>query len=166
MRKLFLIASFSAVLAPARRGGPAPHCLTHRHSPNAPFLFDTNKPNKIIILLRALLKTMEKQFSIQYKFAVGCTGNLACPERTRRACASRSWRFGVANQEIGVPRNARCADDDSRFTSRRSRATRLIVARPGALRSRRMQQRLHHHAVLLGFLAQRGDLLRRGVWGG
>ncbi len=166
MRKYFLIARFSATSAPARRGGPAPRLtdLDSRIAP--PFLFDTNKPNKIKILLRALLKTMEKQFSIQYKFAVGCTGNLACPERTRRACASRSWRFGVANQEIGVPRNARCADDDSRFTSRRSRATRLIVARPGALRSRRMQQRLHHHAVLLGFLAQRGDLLRRGVRGG
>jgi hypothetical protein len=39
------------------------HCLT-------PFLFDTNKVHKIIILLRALLKTKEKQFSIRYKFAL------------------------------------------------------------------------------------------------
>src|SRR5580658_1053354 len=37
------------------------HCLTS-------FLFDTNKPHKIIILLRTLLKTKEKRFSIQYKF--------------------------------------------------------------------------------------------------
>jgi hypothetical protein len=74
MRKHFLIASFSAISAPARRGGPVPH-LTH-HSPlithhrSTPFLFDTNKAHKIIILVRALLKTKEKRFSIQYKFAL------------------------------------------------------------------------------------------------
>src|SRR5580658_1601382 len=39
------------------------HCLTS-------FLFDTNKAHKIIILVRALLKTKEKRFSIQYKFAL------------------------------------------------------------------------------------------------
>ena len=39
---------------------------------------------------------------------------------------------------------------------------RLIVARPGALRRRRMQQRLHYHAVLFGFFAQGADLF----WGG
>jgi glucokinase len=63
-----------------------------------PFLFDTNKPHKIIILMRALLKTKEKQFSIQYKFAVGSVGNPACPERTRRACAFRIWSHEFANQ--------------------------------------------------------------------
>jgi hypothetical protein len=73
MRKHFLIASFSAISAPARRGGPAPH-LTHHSSPItyhglSSFLFDTNKPHKIIILVRALLKTKEKQFSIPFKFA-------------------------------------------------------------------------------------------------
>jgi hypothetical protein len=36
----------------------------------ASFLFDTNKAHKIIILMRALLKTKEKQFSIRYKFAL------------------------------------------------------------------------------------------------
>src|ERR1700688_2388013 len=39
------------------------HCLTS-------FLFDTNKAHKIIILVRALMKTKEKQFSIRYKFAL------------------------------------------------------------------------------------------------
>jgi hypothetical protein len=79
-RKHFLIASFSAISAPARRGGPVPH-LTH-HSPliphhrSTPFLFDTNNANKIIILVRALLKTKEKQFSIRYKFASRHIANL------------------------------------------------------------------------------------------
>src|SRR5271165_5158169 len=152
MRKLFLIASFSAISAPARRGGPAPH-LADQDSRMAPFLFDTNKPNKITILLRAPLKTKEKQFSIQYKFAVRSigqptvAGNPACPERTRRADAFRCWRYGVANQETGVPRNARFADGDSRITSYKSRTTRSVVPRPRALRRRRMQQRLHHHAI-------------------
>jgi hypothetical protein len=63
-----LFASFSGISA------PAPH-LTHHSSLItrhclAPFLFDTNKPRKIIIPLRALLKTKEKQFSIRYKFAL------------------------------------------------------------------------------------------------
>src|SRR6202522_4741014 len=65
MRIHFLIASFSAVSAPARRGGPAPH-LTHHYLSS--FLFRTNKPHRITILLRPLLKTKEKGFSIQYKF--------------------------------------------------------------------------------------------------
>src|SRR5580704_2623442 len=43
--------------------------LTNRDSAIAPFLFSTNKAHKIIILVRALMKTKEKQFSIQYKFA-------------------------------------------------------------------------------------------------
>jgi hypothetical protein len=68
MRKHFLIASFSAISAPARRGGQGPH-LTHHYSRTEPFLFDTNKAHKIIILVRALLKTKEKQFSTPYKFA-------------------------------------------------------------------------------------------------
>ena len=59
----FLIASFSAISA------PAPH-LTHHYSRTEPFLFDTNKPHKIIIPMTALLKTKEKQFSIRYKFAL------------------------------------------------------------------------------------------------
>src|ERR1700678_1365557 len=65
MRIHFLIASFSAVAAPARRGGPAPH-LTHHYLSS--LLFRTNTPHRIPILLRPLLKTKEKGFSIQYKF--------------------------------------------------------------------------------------------------
>src|SRR5271156_5624350 len=62
-RKYFLIASFSASLA------PAPHLASLDPRRTAPFLFDTNKPHKIIILMSALLKTKEKQSSIRYKFA-------------------------------------------------------------------------------------------------
>ena len=108
-----LIASFSGISA------PAPH-LTHRsllitHHCLSPFLFDTNKPHKIIIPLRALLKTKEKQFSIRYKFALGSIGlpaeegNLACPERTRRACALNrakarfTLRAGSAGSKGGAP---------------------------------------------------------------
>src|ERR1700733_2555956 len=112
-------ANCSARFSQARR-------ITHRFP--TPFLIDTNKPHKIIIRRSALLKTKEKQFSIQYKFA--------------------------------VPRNARSANNDSRITSHKSRITPLILAGPSTLRRRRMQQRLHHHAILLGFLAQRADLFR------
>src|SRR5271156_4626769 len=73
-----LIASFSAVFAPARRGGPAhrggapPPPLYHKSPLTkhrlAPFLFNTKKTNRIIIPMRAPLKTKDKQFSIQYKF--------------------------------------------------------------------------------------------------
>ena len=70
-----LIGSFSGVSLPARRGGPPPrpthHCLTS-------LLFRTNKPNKINILLSAPLKTKEKQFSIQYKFAYLGTATPRC----------------------------------------------------------------------------------------
>src|SRR5271156_6929683 len=63
-RKYFLIASFSASLA------PAPHLTSLDPRRTAQFLFDTNKPHKIIILMSALLKTKEKQSSIRYKFAL------------------------------------------------------------------------------------------------
>jgi hypothetical protein len=68
-RKHFLIATFSRI--------SAPHLANH-HSPIATFLFNTNKARRIIILVRALLKTKEKQFSIQYKFAFRGTGNQSC----------------------------------------------------------------------------------------
>ena len=76
-RKLFLIASFSAISA------PAPHHLTNHNPRIAPFLFDSNKAHKIIILTRALMKTKEKQFSIRYKFGVRSIGN---PTRALRSC--------------------------------------------------------------------------------
>jgi len=93
-RKLFLIASFSAISAPARHGGPAPHHLTNHNPRIAPFLFDTNKPHKIIILTRALMKTKEKQFSIRYRFALRSIGLPAAGGKSckspRRACPLRS----------------------------------------------------------------------------
>jgi len=52
------------------------HCFTS-------FLVDTNKPHKIIILVSLPMKTKEKQFSIQYKFAVRGTCNLACASFSR-----------------------------------------------------------------------------------
>src|SRR5271155_5066614 len=80
-----LIASFSAISAPARRCGPALHLaqrssLIAHHCPT-PFLFDTNKAHKISILTKALLKTKEKQFSIRYKFAHRGTATLGCAPR-------------------------------------------------------------------------------------
>src|SRR5271155_4742751 len=57
-----LIASPRPVLAPA----PRP---INRNSRIAPLLFDTNKVRRIIILIRALMKTKDIQFSIRYKFA-------------------------------------------------------------------------------------------------
>ncbi len=66
-RKHFLIATIcptftSAPLVTHYFSLITHHCLTS-------FLFDTNKPNKIITLMRAPLKTMEKLFSTRYKFA-------------------------------------------------------------------------------------------------
>ncbi len=43
------------------------HCLTS-------FLFDTNKPHKIIILVSLPMKTKEKRVSIRYKWALGSIG--------------------------------------------------------------------------------------------
>src|SRR5277367_1076599 len=62
-RKHFLIASFSAVSA------QPPH-LADRNPRTAPFLFNTNKPHRIITLTRTPMKTKEKGFSIQHKFTV------------------------------------------------------------------------------------------------
>jgi len=70
-RKHFLIASFSATLA------PAPHLTNHDSRKTAPFLFNTNKAHKIIILMKALMKTKEKRFSIPYKFPSRHITNLA-----------------------------------------------------------------------------------------
>jgi hypothetical protein len=69
---------------------PPPH-LTNPRSPIAPFLFDTNKPSKIIILIRALMKTKEKRFSIQYNFATYGTATLA--RRVVHPFARRHWFY-------------------------------------------------------------------------
>ena len=87
-----LIASFSAVLAPTKTKTPAPRLTHHRLTA---FLFNTNKPHKITVPKRTLLKTKEKQFPIQYKFALRCArppatdglpaaaGDVACALRFR-----------------------------------------------------------------------------------
>jgi hypothetical protein len=71
----------------------APHpthhsSLTTRHRVT-PFLFDTNKPHKIITVVSLPLKTEEKLRSIRYKFAVGSTGLPAVAGHL--ACAGWFW---------------------------------------------------------------------------
>src|SRR5271154_1785920 len=71
----FLIANIGPTLAPAplcthHSSLITPHCLT-------PFLFDTNKPHKIIILVSVPMKTKEKPLSIRYKFALRRIGQPA-----------------------------------------------------------------------------------------
>jgi len=137
MRKHFLIASFSAV--------SAPH-LTHplsriTHRCPRPFLFRTNKPHKIIIQPRALLKTKEKQFSIQYKFAVGSiclpavAGNLACAHLISFGCGTNAkiqFRRAQARLPMFVARSAghgsRSANHDSQVTNHKSQITNHAVS--------------------------------------
>ena len=143
MRKHFLIASFSGISAPARRGGPAPHPANHlslitRHCLTS-FLFDTNKAHRIMIPMRAPLKTKEKQFSIQYKFAHCGTATVACPERTRRVCA---LRFRV--RELRYPEQNKCAQ---------ARLPMLPMPRGTyhqSLLTNHDQSRLGHECALLG----------------
>jgi hypothetical protein len=73
-RKHFLIARFSGISAPTPD-------VTNHYSRTESFLFDTNKTPRIIILIRTLMKTKEKRFSIRYKFALRGIGNLACALR-------------------------------------------------------------------------------------
>ena len=123
MRKLSPIASFSAVSA------PQPHLAAQDPRSTVPFLFRTNKPHKINILPRALLKTKEKQFSIQYKFAVGSIGNLACAHLISLECGSNAkiqFRRAQARFPMFVARVAgngsRSTNHDSRITSNKSRS--------------------------------------------
>jgi hypothetical protein len=93
-RKHFLIASFSAIFA------PAPH-LTHHSSritpPRlTPFLISTNKPHRIIIPLRAPLKTKEKQFSIPYKFGPRKIRSVSLVARARNARNLRAYSRNAA----------------------------------------------------------------------
>jgi hypothetical protein len=60
------------------------HSSLTPHHRLTPFLFDTNKPHKIIIRVSLPMKTKEKQFSIRYKWSLRGTslpaaaGHLAC----------------------------------------------------------------------------------------
>ena len=126
MRKLFLIASFSAISAPARRGAPAPR-LTHHsslitHHRLASFLFNTNKPHRIIIVPRALLKTKDKQFSIQYKFASREIGVFAAGRSARPKIARATLRGSRTTR-----RGARVTIHKSRITPHHTNAPCLAV---------------------------------------
>ena len=121
-RKYFLIATFSGVSA------TAPHLANHDSRIGPPFLFDTNKAHKIIILMRALMKTKEKQFSIRYKFAYRGTGNPACAPSFDFAAAiscsvllsgrilGTAWRNSAKQKINGKP----AGDQNQSRQSRRS----------------------------------------------
>jgi hypothetical protein len=112
-RKHFLIATKFDISAPASH--LTDHCLTS-------FLFRTNKPHRIIILARAMMKTKEKQFSIRYKSASRGPGQPVAGASTLR-CALRGPRV---------------ADHESLLTNHHSRITPFPpiyfpgVARPNA----------------------------------
>jgi hypothetical protein len=120
-RKHFLIATKFDI--------SAPH-FTNHHSPIAPFLFNTNKPHRIIILMRPLLKTKEKQFSIQYKFALRDIGlpTEAATSLPLRPELNRFLRRSRANYlkieipfEVSDAANLVCAGSDSALRSRPNR---------------------------------------------
>ena len=78
-RKHFLIGTIRPTSTPAPL--PTHHLSLIPHHRLTSFLFDTNKPHKIIILVSLPLKTKEKQFSIRYKFTLRGMGMPAevCP---------------------------------------------------------------------------------------
>jgi hypothetical protein len=127
-RKHFLIASLSAISALAPR-------LSNHDSRIAPFLFDTNKPHKTIILMRALLKTKEKQFSIPYKFDHRGTGSPAAAGTL--GCALRFWVRALrhphqnkcAQARLPMPPVPRGTNHQSLLTNHQSRlSTRMRLA--------------------------------------
>jgi hypothetical protein len=75
----------------------AGHCLTS-------FLFDTNKTHRIIILMRAPMKTREKRASIRCRFAVRGSGNLACAPFYRPNTLECAAPTANATREIVSPR--------------------------------------------------------------
>ena len=104
----FLIAGVCATFSPAA----APlfthhlslityHCLTHHRLTS--FLFDTNKPHKIIILMRTLMKTKENRFSIRYKFALRAAGAADYPSPI------------TTHQSLITPHKSRVTNRDSRY---------------------------------------------------
>ncbi len=85
-RKHFLIATICSTFTPAPP-------LTHHSSLNThhcltSFLFDTNKPHKIIVLVSGPMKTKEKRFSIRYKFVPRDICDLSLLPRPRTSPAS------------------------------------------------------------------------------
>ncbi len=89
--------------APALR---APAVTTHQ-PPTTPFLFDTNKTHRIIIPPRALLKTKDKQFSIQYKFASRRAARMTAKGGGNGSCngwrsEDRRYKFNGDGAQLGV----------------------------------------------------------------
>src|SRR5271167_2998071 len=119
-RKHFLITTNSGPSAPCARlthhsSLLTQHCLT-------PFLFNTNKTHRIITLMRTPLKTKEKQFSIQYKFAVGSIGNLACALRSSHSVFLAGRILGTVCRKSAKQKINRqpAGDQDQPRPSRRS----------------------------------------------
>jgi hypothetical protein len=94
-RKHFLVTTkfdFSA---------PAPRLKIHNRRSES-FLFDTNKAHKIIIVMRAPMKTKEKQFSIRYKFASRDIGNVAPVTGTKNVPHFHRLRNAACLGVLGV----------------------------------------------------------------
>ncbi len=89
------------------------HCLTS-------FLFDTNKPHKIIILASLPMKTKEKQFSIRYKFSNVTV--FGAPASCRTFCAFPGARV-AGHGSRGKERNPRVTNHYSPITNHLSRFT-------------------------------------------
>src|ERR1700733_2774155 len=98
--------------------------------PNHAFLFNTNKPHRITILMRPLLKTKEKQFSIQYKFAlreIGLSTEAATslpfrPELNRFLRRSRASYLKIEIPfEVNDAASLVCAGSDPALRSRPER---------------------------------------------
>ena len=77
------------------------HCLTHHRLTS--FLFDTNKPHKIIILVSLPMKTKEKQLSIRYKFALRAAGAANYPSPI------------TTHQSLITPHKSRVTNRDSLY---------------------------------------------------
>ena len=98
------------------------HCLTHHRLTS--FLFDTNKPHKIIILASLPMKTKEKQFSIRYKWSLRGTGNPACALRfSVRDLRRHPQKIKDARAGLPVPPAPRIANHQSPITNHESPIT-------------------------------------------
>ena len=94
-RKYFLIGTIRPTLTPAPRFTYHLSLITRYCL--APFLFDTNKPHKIIILVSLPMKTKAKPHSIRHKFALRgmglpaevWPGSLIAGEKILKAAATR-----------------------------------------------------------------------------
>jgi hypothetical protein len=100
IQNAFLIGTIGPILTPARLFTRHSSLITSHHL--TPFLFDTNKPHKIIILVIILMKTKEKQFSIRYKLA---SHDISLPAAGSQ---SRPGPKAESAPHLPRPRNAPC----------------------------------------------------------